>query len=52
MFRIITSGPYSYVGFSEKLAEEFYAAAIEDGMCVLMMKHENGVWSDIKEYRY
>lgn len=50
MYRIITSGPYSYTGFSEKLAEEFYSAAIKAGLCVLMKKRENGVWSEIKEH--
>lgn len=50
MLKVITSGPYQYVGCSEKLANQFYDAAVKAGLCVLMMKRVDGEWIDIREH--
>lgn len=50
MYKVITGAGYSYVGFSERLAEDFYAAAVRAGLCVLMSRRAaNGSWSDLRE---
>ena len=50
MFKVITGAGHSYVGCSERLAADFYAAAEKAGHCVLMMRRiEGGSWVDVRE---
>lgn len=50
MYKVITSSNHQYVGCSEKLAEQFYSAAMKTGLCALMMKRVEGKWIDVKEH--
>lgn len=50
MFKVFTSDGRQYVGFSAKLAEDFYQACVSTGRCVMMLKCDAGIWTEVKEH--
>lgn len=50
MFKVFTGDGRQYVGCSERMAEQFYSAAVETGRCVLMLRRYRGEWVEIKEH--
>lgn len=49
MYKVFTGDGRQYVGFSTKLAEEFFEAAVNSGRFVMMMQRIAGEWTEIKE---
>jgi hypothetical protein len=50
MYRVISDAPYSYTGFSRKLAFEMARAMREAGCCFLIAVRRNGIWREIADY--